>query len=254
MGDLQPSLTASTEPVSLWLFARRIARRECNAYLAWFDAKRGYMRAVDFERVAISVQRRWPNLDETQLLLRELRALEERAARLRGWARHLLETVIPSKVRRELLKGNHVITGRNGAGERVPITIDDLASLEIDLSSHSLIGPTTAYTGVSVRPLEHERRSEPSEEIQPHALISEVSTLSGPRPGPKSDGKVPVATQACDQMKALLSSQEASLPRGRKFPRGVRTRLIQSLARQLRSDESTVRKAVQPLLDEWETE
>lgn len=154
MGDLQPSITASTEPVSLWLFARQIAGRECDAYLAWYDAKRGYMRAVDFERVAISVQRRWPNLDETQLFLQELRALEERATRLRGWARHLLATVIPSKVRRELIKGNRVITGLNGAGERVSLTLDDLAGLNIDLSSNSLIGPTTAYTDVSVRVVE----------------------------------------------------------------------------------------------------
>jgi hypothetical protein len=110
------------------------------------------MRAVDFERVAISVHRRWPNLDETQLFLRELRALEERATRLRGWAQHLLAIVIPSKVRRELLKGHHLITGRNSVGERVPLTIDDLVGLNIDLSLNRLVGPTTAYTDVSVRP------------------------------------------------------------------------------------------------------
>jgi hypothetical protein len=252
MAELEPSINSSTEPVSIWLFARRIAGRECDAYIAWHDAKRGSMRAVDFDRVTASVKRRWPSLDETQLFLRELKVLDDRAARLRGWAWHLLATVIPSKVRRELLRGGYRITGRNSAGKRVLISLDDLAGLNVDLGSNCLIGPTTAFTDVSVRPLEYERRSEPSEEIEALSLTSEVVAPSDIRPGSKPIGKVPVATQAYDQMKGLLLAQEASLPRGRKFPRGVRSQLTRDLARRLGSDESTVRKAVQSLFDEWE--
>jgi hypothetical protein len=212
------------------------------------------MGAIYHNRVVKSVRSRWPTLLDPALFRREDEALDRKARQLRGWATHLLATVIPWKVRRELLKGNHLITGRNGAGERVPIPVDELACLNIEIGLGSLGNPTTVFTDILIQAVKDEQRAVPTDEVKAHALISEVATLSSPRPGPKSDGKVPVATQAYDQMTALLSSQETSLPRGRKLPRGVRTRLIRSLAQQLRSDESTVRKAVQPLLDEWETE
>jgi hypothetical protein len=151
MGYLQTDLAASTEPVSLWQFAKRIAGRECSAYDIWFEATAIRMRAIDHDRVAASVQRRWPALVDPELFIRENEARERRAKRLRGWAAHLLATVIPSKVRRELIKDSYLITGRNSAGERVSLTLDDLAGLNIDLSSNCLIGPTTAYTDISVR-------------------------------------------------------------------------------------------------------
>jgi hypothetical protein len=154
MGYLQPAIAAGTEPISLWHFAKRIAARECTAYVTWFEATATRMRAIDHDRVAASVQRRWPTLEDPELFIRENEARERRAKRLRGWAAHLLASVIPTKVRRELIKDSYLITGRNSAGERVSLTLDDLAGLNIDLDSNSLIGPTTTYTDVSVRPIE----------------------------------------------------------------------------------------------------
>lgn len=251
MGNLQPSLATSTEPVSLWLFARQIAGRECDAYLAWYDAKRGYMRAVDFERVAISVKRRWPNLDETQLFLRELRALEERAARLRGWARHLLATVIPSKVRRELLKGHHLITGRNSLGERVSLTIDDLAGLDIDLTSNSLIGPTTAYTDVSIRPAKPHTLSASAYGIEEGEGELQPAVAPNRRPGPKPLGEEPLTTLIGEVAERVLSAQQPVVKRG--WRAAVHREIVGQLSTiQPPPSQSSIEKGARPFLDQWE--
>ncbi|WP_404289693.1 hypothetical protein ACD578_25740 [Microvirga sp. RSM25] len=209
------------------------------------------MGAIYYERAIKSVQSIRPDLLDPRLFHLENQALDRKAGQLRGWAAHLLATVIPSKVRRELLKGNHLITGRNNAGERVPITIDDLASLEIDLSSHSLIGPAAAYTGVSVRPVEGQCSTELPHELGQEADTSEAPTSRDCRPGPKPPHEKSLKVLVAEIAFELV---EAQAP---KTPRGWRTAIHGQIAGRLAKDypklsRSVIEKYSRYTLDQWE--
>lgn len=251
MEELAPSFVGSSVPISLWRFAKLVARRECAAYEAWYDATPTRIGAIYYDRVVKSVRSRWPALLDPALCSRENEALERRAGQLRGRAGYLLATVIPSKVRRELLKGNYLITGRNSAGERIPITIDDLAGLEIDLSSHSLIGPTTAYTGVSICPIEGQCCTELANGLGQEADKSGATASRDCRPGPKPSHEKPLKVLVAEIAVEIV---EAQCP---KTSRGWRTAIQGQIAERLAQDypklsRSLIEKYSRDTLNRWE--
>ena len=251
MGYLQPAIAAGTEPVSLWHFAKRIAGRECAAYVTWFEATATHMRAIDHDRVAASVQRRWPTLEDPELFIRENEARERRARRLRSWAAHLLTSVIPTKVRRELFKDSYLITGRNSAGERVSLTLDDLAGLNIDLSSNSLIGPTTAYTDVSVRPAKAHTLSVPANGVEEGEGELQPTAAPNRRPGPKPLGEEPLTTLIGEVAERVLSAQQPVVKRG--WRAAVHREIVEQLSTiQPPPSQSSIEKGARPFLDQWE--
>jgi hypothetical protein len=149
-------------PLNLWGFARVIAPRRCSAYLAWYDAERArpqLSEAAD-RRIRLETLREAPNANEWNWSLYAEPAYQRRAKRLRLNARHLIDTALPYRVRRELRSGDYIVSGVGPDGRRVEIDQDDLVGLTPDFGADRLAAPSIIFERVTVRPRDMVRLAE----------------------------------------------------------------------------------------------
>lgn len=160
--------------LNLWRFAKTFAPKICNIALAWelhpILTPRGIERckarctATDprihnavrdiqaklrpsDDRYA-AVETIWSNPELLKMLHQEC---EMRQQAMRHAARHLIDVLIPDRVRLRLVSGGYEIEAKTPAGQRVNLSSADLAGLDVDVRQSTLLGDGTIYSAVRVR-------------------------------------------------------------------------------------------------------
>lgn len=141
--------------LTLWQYAKAHFPLRCNAYLKWFDASTTTISDNAGRRAEQTAARmpgtRWPH----ETILAEIEEKTRAAEKYRFLARHILAVDLPSLVRKALVRdlnaGRVEISGRQTAHPtREAVDSRDIAVMEIDLGTSSLIGTGVTWSDVSV--------------------------------------------------------------------------------------------------------
>ena len=140
-------------PWNLWQFAWTVCPLLCKA-AARFGQDDPPIAAKGYIRAEIRASRRYPSLQpwETVGLVGE--EIARRKQEMRRFARHLINSEIPTRVRRKLAVGGYQVTSSGASGKRTALPQEILGGLEPDFYHSRLKGDGAEFRDVRVMPIE----------------------------------------------------------------------------------------------------
>ena len=154
---------SSNAPINLWALARQFAPVRCRQYVLWVGMTVGGLGILTHRRVKLVVQREWRFLrhyDEDLglqdydpgLIKKEDELLTERAEEYRTAAFSVLLPRIKNQVRRALMSGAYHVTGTSNSGNRVELSINDMACLDIDITMGTMFNHISRFERITIKP------------------------------------------------------------------------------------------------------